>query len=67
MGEPHAVPPGGKRQLWTANQVAAYLQASRAWVYREANAGHLPCVRFLGLLRFEPEVIERLKDASRTH
>jgi hypothetical protein len=40
--------------LWDANDVARYFRASRSWVYQQAEAGLLPCVRAGGLLRFEP-------------
>lgn len=43
--------------LWTADDVAAFLKASRSWVYQQAQAGHLPCVKIGGLLRFEPDAI----------
>ena len=43
--------------LWTADDVAAYLQASRSWVYQQAEAGRLPYVKVIGLLRFEPGAI----------
>jgi hypothetical protein len=43
--------------LWTAQDVASYLQASRSWVYQKAEAGLLPCRRICGLLRFEPEAV----------
>ena len=45
--------------LWTAVDVARFLQASRSWVYMKAEAGELPCLRLGGLLRFEPDVIRR--------
>lgn len=40
--------------LWDANDVARFLKASRSWVYQQAQAGQLPCVKIGGLLRFEP-------------
>jgi excisionase family DNA binding protein len=43
--------------LWDAKDVAAYLKASRSWVYQKAEAGLLPCMRIGGLLRFEPSRI----------
>jgi predicted DNA-binding transcriptional regulator AlpA len=46
--------------LWDANEVAGYLGASRSWVYAQAEAGRLPCVRIVGLLRFEPSTIRAL-------
>jgi hypothetical protein len=46
--------------LWDARDVALYIKASRSWVYHQAEAGQLPCMRIGGLLRFDPEVIKRL-------
>ena len=46
--------------LWDARDVASYLKASRSWVYHQAEAGQLPCLKIGGLLRFDPEVIKRL-------
>lgn len=43
--------------LWDANDVAAYLKASRSWVYQRAEAGLLPSLRIGGLLRFDPAVV----------
>jgi predicted DNA-binding transcriptional regulator AlpA len=43
--------------LWDARDVAAYLKASRSWVYQHAEDGTLPCVRVVGLLRFIPAQI----------
>ncbi len=45
-------------RLWTADDVARFLSASRSWVYQRAEAGLLPCLRIGGLLRFEPKVIK---------
>ncbi len=40
--------------LWKVKDVAAYLNVSECWVYRAAEAGRLPCVRFGGHVRFVP-------------
>lgn len=48
--------------LWNVADVARYLKASRSWVYHQAEAGRLPCVRICGLLRFDPAVIKALKE-----
>jgi excisionase family DNA binding protein len=45
--------------LWTAEDVAAYLKASRSWVYQKAEAGVLPSLRVCGLLRFEPATVRQ--------
>jgi helix-turn-helix protein len=52
--------------LWTADDVAAYLQASRSWVYQQAEAGRLPYVKVIGLLRFEPGVIRAFAQGRST-
>lgn len=46
--------------MWDANQVAEYLHVSRAWVYRHAELGQLPVIRYpqSSLLRFDPKAIE---------
>jgi hypothetical protein len=51
-------------RLWTARQVADYFQASISWVYHEAEAGRLPCLRFRGFLRFDPEAIKAFARAA---
>jgi hypothetical protein len=43
--------------LWTADDVAAFLKASRSWVYQQSEAGRLPCVKVVGLLRFNPAAV----------
>jgi excisionase family DNA binding protein len=49
--------------LWDANDVARFLKASRSWVYQQAQAGRLPCVKIGGLLRFDPNAIRALVKA----
>ena len=44
-------------RLWDASDVARFVGASRSWVYHQAEAGHLPCIRLLGFLRFDPRVV----------
>jgi hypothetical protein len=44
-------------RLWTAKDVAAYLNASVSWVYLHADAGTLPSVKVVGLRRFIPTQI----------
>ena len=62
-------PPNQEDALWDVKDVAAYLKASRSWVYQRAEAGLLPCLRIGGLLRFDPASIrahargERLEHA----
>ncbi len=49
--------PTNSEALWDVNDVAAYLKASRSWVYQRATAGLLPYVKIGGLLRFVPSAI----------
>lgn len=51
---PQRLPLAPDEALWDALDVAAYLKASRSWVYHQAEAGLLPCIRIGGLLRFDP-------------
>ncbi len=45
--------------LWKASDVARFLSMSDSWVYKEAEAGRLPCLRLGAALRFRPEAIRR--------
>lgn len=47
--------------LLTVKEVAELLGASVGWVYRHANLGTIPSVRFGALLRFDPDAIRALK------
>jgi predicted DNA-binding transcriptional regulator AlpA len=53
-------------RLWDANDVARYFGASRSWVYHQAEAGRLPCIRILGFLRFDPRVVRAFVQAAST-
>ena len=44
----------GSEPLWTALDVARFLQVSRATVYNLVDRGALPLVRIGALLRFDP-------------
>ena len=55
--------PDGSR-LWDANDVARYIGASRSWVYHQAEAGRLPCIRILGFLRFDPQAVRDFVQAA---
>jgi predicted DNA-binding transcriptional regulator AlpA len=61
-----ATPPDGDSRLWDANDVARYVGASRSWVYHQAEAGRLPCIRLLGFLRFDPQVVRAFVQAAST-
>lgn len=50
--------------LWNVAQVAAFLSMSRQWVYKQAELGKLPCVRFGAALRFRPEAVRAYLVAS---
>lgn len=47
-------------ELWTKDEVAAYLKMSPSWVYKAAETGRLPCKRFGSRVRFDPAVIKKL-------
>jgi excisionase family DNA binding protein len=46
--------------LWDAKDVARFLGVHRNWVYQQAEAGQLPCVRIGGNLRFDPDTIRSI-------
>jgi predicted DNA-binding transcriptional regulator AlpA len=58
-----AVTPDEDR-LWDANDVARFIGASRSWVYHQAEAGRLPCIRILGFLRFDPRSVRGFVQAA---
>lgn len=45
--------------LWTVDDVRNFLRVSRSWVYQQAEAGRLPCLRVVGVLRFDPGEVRR--------
>jgi excisionase family DNA binding protein len=51
--------------LWTVDDVAAFLKVSKAWVYKRASSGELPCRHLGGLRRFEPAAIRRYIQGER--
>lgn len=51
-------------RLWDAGDVARYVGASRSWVYHQAEAGRLPCIRLLGFLRFDPQAVRAFVQAA---
>ena len=53
------------RGLWSAQDVAHFLGVHRNWVYLQAEAGSLPCVRIGGLVRFDPEIIRAIGRGER--
>ena len=68
-GQPRAVElassPPTTGALWTADDVAAFLKASRSWVYQQSEAGRLPCLKVVGLLRFDPAVVRAFAQGLR--
>lgn len=48
--------------LWKVADVARCLAMSPSWVYKEAEAGRLPCLRIGAALRFKPDEIRRYLD-----
>lgn len=48
--------------LWTVQQVASFLSMSVSWVYKEIEAGRLPCIRLGAAVRFVPQEIRRYVD-----
>jgi excisionase family DNA binding protein len=52
--------------LWTVREVAAFLQASRSWVYERAESGLMPSIRIGGLLRFNAEAVRNWANGTPT-
>lgn len=50
--------------LWTADEVARYLNLPRARVYYWANKGVLPHIRIGRSLRFAPEQVRKFVGAN---
>ena len=44
-------------RLWKVDDVADFLQMSKSWVYKQAEAGLLPTRRLGANLRFSPDEI----------
>lgn len=44
--------------VWKVVDVARYLSMSESWIYKEAEAGRLPCLRFGTALRFSSQAIK---------
>lgn len=51
--------------LWKVQDVARFLSMSVSWVYKEAEAGRLPCVRIGAALRFRPDEIRAFLERLR--
>lgn len=51
---------GAPEALWTVADTARFLSLSKSWVYKEVEAGRLPCIRIGAAVRFSPpEAIRR--------
>jgi|GEM_PF-2664337 len=55
----------GTEPLWKVKDTARVLSMSVSWVYKEAEAGRLPCVRIGAALRFRPDDIRAYLDGQR--
>jgi len=53
--------------LWNVEQVAAFLNVSRSWVYQSSASGTIPCIRLGAALRFVPEVIRAWLNGEQQH
>ena len=51
--------------LWKVADVARFLTMSTSWVYKEVEAGRLPCVRIGAALRFRPDEIRAFLEGKR--
>jgi len=45
--------------LWTVDDVAEFLRASRSKVYKDAKARRIPSIRIGAMLRFDPNAVRR--------
>ncbi len=59
-----AVSPSVEERLWTVDDVARYLTASRSWVYKAAERGDLPCLRIGSMLRFDPAAVRAFANGA---
>jgi excisionase family DNA binding protein len=50
---------------WKVGDVAALINMSKSFVYKEAEAGRLPCVRIGSALRFKPDEIRAYLERQR--
>lgn len=47
-----------RERLWRVDDVLAYFDCSRSWVYQKVASGELPHLNIGGLLRFDPDEIK---------
>ena len=55
------------KRLLTVKDVMANWSVSRSWVYDAAARGVLPCSRLGGMLRFDPEELDRWLARQKPH
>lgn len=60
-------PMSGHEPLWTVAEVAEHMRMSRQWVYKAAELGTLPCVRFGASLRFDPVDVRRYVERQKSN
>jgi excisionase family DNA binding protein len=66
-GEP-AAGAGAKADIpdyLTVEEIAAKIKSSRAFIYKEIDAGRLECDRFGALVRISPEQFDRYRNRPR--
>jgi excisionase family DNA binding protein len=51
-------PISGSDKMWKVSDVAQYLSMSESWVYKQAELGELPCIRFGAALRFSSRAVK---------
>lgn len=51
-------PISGIDSIWKVSDVAKYLSMSESWVYKQAELGELPCIRFGAALRFSSKAVK---------
>ncbi len=64
--EPSRVAAPTPDHLWTVNEVARYLNASRSWVYERTMAGDIPSLRLGNLRRYDPAKISEYANRVQT-
>lgn len=52
-------PSSGIDMIWKVSDVAKYLSMSESWVYKKAELGEMPCIRFGAALRFSSKAVKR--------
>lgn len=63
---PVNVLPDLPERLGTVDDVATFLNSSKSYVYKEVEAGRLPCIRVGTMIRFDMAAIRRFFAAATT-